>query len=245
MYYYRAIAWLKLSNFIMVILLITILICLSIYTYKDFFTNVMSIEPFYQGYAIRTELAINQSYTGKIDSTISYDSFYFWPHPKLTEEVTIDKNGNIQFRIDDDYKGMLAANLRSKRMTLNQNKNSQKGFVWHAWLCPDYPLPFPYISVMGDMHDAIESKYTYYVCKGNFVKQVEIVDGAFHVTLGNKVNQTLQDKVVSVRPIIMPNSPSSPFSWICGNSPEPGDMKALGENKTTVLQTELPAVCRF
>ena len=81
--------------------------------------------------------------------------------------------------------------------------------------------------------------------QGNFVKQVEIVDGAFHVTLGNKVNQTLQDKVVSVRPIIMPNSPSSPFSWICGNSPEPGDMKALGENKTTVLQTELPAVCRF
>lgn len=84
-----------------------------------------------------------------------------------------------------------------------------------------------------------------HLLQGNFVTSIQMENGAFHVTLGNKINTHVADKIVSIRPIIVKGSPTSPFSWICGHSEAPDAMLAIGENKTSVGGEHLPAVCRF
>lgn len=80
---------------------------------------------------------------------------------------------------------------------------------------------------------------------GNYVKGIELQDGAFHITLGNKVNKLLDGKKLTIRPIVVTGSPQSPFSWVCGNSPAPEGMEAVGVNMTDMEESMLPGACRF
>ncbi len=78
---------------------------------------------------------------------------------------------------------------------------------------------------------------------GNKVAKIEIKDGAIHITLGNKANKSLQDKIVTMRPAIVTDSPSSPISWLCGSEePVPG-MEAVGEDKTDISMSIVPTSC--
>jgi len=78
---------------------------------------------------------------------------------------------------------------------------------------------------------------------GNYVKSIELVDGAFQITFGNKANPKLKDKVLSVRPMVVKESPESPISWLCGNSPVPEGMIAIGANNTNIPNYLLPMNC--
>ena len=80
---------------------------------------------------------------------------------------------------------------------------------------------------------------------GNYVKGIELEAGAFHVTFGNKAYKALEDKVLTIRPIVVTGSPASPFSWVCGTSEIPDGMEAVGTNRTDVDQSLLPAACRI
>ena len=44
----------------------------------------------------------------------------------------------------------------------------------------------------------------------------------------------LKEKIISVRPIRVKGSPESPISWICGLSPVPEGMEAVGNNLTNI-----------
>ena len=78
---------------------------------------------------------------------------------------------------------------------------------------------------------------------GNKVSSIEVEDGAIHITLGNKVTKSLQAKILSLRPAIVIGSPTSPISWLCGSDePVPG-MEAIGENKTDLANSIVPASC--
>lgn len=79
---------------------------------------------------------------------------------------------------------------------------------------------------------------------GNHVAGVEVSNGAIHVELGHKVPDHLDGEIVSIRPIIVPNSPASPVSWICGRAAPPEGMKAVGADRTSVKNELLPASCR-
>ncbi len=79
---------------------------------------------------------------------------------------------------------------------------------------------------------------------GNFVKRIEVEDGALHITLGNKINQNLRDKVISIQPLVVVNSPLSPTSWNCGAAEPPAGMKTVGANKTSKDIVTLPLMCR-
>lgn len=81
--------------------------------------------------------------------------------------------------------------------------------------------------------------------QGNYVSKITIEEGAFHVTLGNKVNIAVKDKVLTIRPIVVKGSPASPFSWVCGGGSIPEAMEAKGLNKTTIPNEFLPANCRL
>ncbi len=78
---------------------------------------------------------------------------------------------------------------------------------------------------------------------GNKVAKIEVENGAIHITLGNKVSQSLQNKTVTLRPAVVTDSPSSPISWLCGSEePVPG-MEAVGEDKTDVSMSLVPTSC--
>ena len=78
---------------------------------------------------------------------------------------------------------------------------------------------------------------------GNKILRMEIEDGAIHITLGNKVSQPLQNKIVSLRPAIVTGSPASPISWLCGSETPVSGMEAVGNNKTDISDGLIPASC--
>lgn len=80
---------------------------------------------------------------------------------------------------------------------------------------------------------------------GNYVDNIELKDGAFHLHFGNKAHTTLKGKYISIRPIMVKDSPASPISWICGTASVPEGMVAIGENKTDIELKDLPLNCRI
>ena len=80
---------------------------------------------------------------------------------------------------------------------------------------------------------------------GNYVKSVNVVNGAINVRLGNKITAPLQDKILSIRPASVTGSPMSPISWLCGYAKPVSGMQENGVQATDVGREYLPAVCRL
>lgn len=79
---------------------------------------------------------------------------------------------------------------------------------------------------------------------GNYVKAIVVDQGALHITLGNRSNAHIQDRVLTVRPAVVIGSPASPIAWLCGHAEPVMGMQAVGENRTTVPDGLLPFACR-
>jgi type IV pilus assembly protein PilA len=78
---------------------------------------------------------------------------------------------------------------------------------------------------------------------GNYVERIDFDTGAFHIIFGNKVTGVLKNRVLTVRPMVVAESPESPISWVCGNSSVPTGMMAVGQNKTDIDNIYLPLNC--
>ncbi|WP_232465101.1 pilin [Oleiphilus messinensis] len=78
---------------------------------------------------------------------------------------------------------------------------------------------------------------------GNYVTRTDLIDGAFHVTLGNRANKKLVGKTISYRPAVVKDSPASPISWLCGQAEAVEGMVAVGTNETTIKPPLLPYGC--
>ena len=79
---------------------------------------------------------------------------------------------------------------------------------------------------------------------GNYVTEVSIDYGAIHITLGNRINAHVKEKVLTLRPAIVTNNPNSPISWVCGYAEPVDGMNAVGINNTTVPSLYLSHNCR-
>ncbi|MEO0997473.1 MAG: pilin [Pseudomonadota bacterium] len=79
---------------------------------------------------------------------------------------------------------------------------------------------------------------------GSYVAGVEVAAGAMHVEFGNYVNTHLDGLLLTIRPIFVSESPTSPISWICGQREPPEGMTAAGDDRTTVQPKHLPSACR-
>lgn len=79
---------------------------------------------------------------------------------------------------------------------------------------------------------------------GQYVSGIEVIDGAMHVEFGNKAHTRLAGMTLSIRPLYVTESPTSPISWNCGPSSLPNGMSAAGEDLTDVAAQFLPSVCR-
>ena len=78
---------------------------------------------------------------------------------------------------------------------------------------------------------------------GNYVTEITLEDGAFHFTFGNKIQEPLKERILTIRPIYVEDSLLSPVSWVCGYDSIPEGMTAGGENLTDIEQQYLPIIC--
>lgn len=80
--------------------------------------------------------------------------------------------------------------------------------------------------------------------KGNYLRKMEVRDGVMHLFLGQKLPSSLHQKIISIRPVYVKDSPGSPISWVCGLSDVPDGMVAPGINLTDLDAQYLPGRCR-
>ena len=78
----------------------------------------------------------------------------------------------------------------------------------------------------------------------NYMEKMEVRDGAMHIYFGQKMPAGLHHKILSIRPVFVEDSPSSPVDWICGSNTVPSGMKASGINLTDLDTAFLPGRCR-
>jgi type IV pilus assembly protein PilA len=79
---------------------------------------------------------------------------------------------------------------------------------------------------------------------GSMNTAVTIKNGAVTLTFGNNAGKSLEGKLVTLRPAIVPGYPTVPISWLCNNVDVPPKMEARGENVTNIPKQWLPVECR-
>lgn len=80
---------------------------------------------------------------------------------------------------------------------------------------------------------------------GNLISSIYVEDGVLNVTLGSKVNQKVAGQILSLQPMTVDGSPTSPISWACGYAMPPKGMRKAGQNQTNINRYYLPIECRL
>lgn len=78
----------------------------------------------------------------------------------------------------------------------------------------------------------------------NTISSVAIQDGAIHITFGNKANNAIRGKILTLRPAVVADAPIVPVTWVCGYATAPDKMTIKGENRTNIPPGWLPVRCR-
>ncbi len=79
----------------------------------------------------------------------------------------------------------------------------------------------------------------------NYIQAVTVENGALHFQLGNKINQKLAGKTLSIQPLTVNGSTRSPIDWGCGYASVPEGMSKQGSNNTNIDRYYLPINCRI
>ena len=78
----------------------------------------------------------------------------------------------------------------------------------------------------------------------NLVSAVQIDKGAVNITFGNRANNQIRGKVLSLRPAVVEDAPVVPVAWVCGFAQAPVKMTAKNPNRTNIPANYLPLRCR-
>ena len=78
----------------------------------------------------------------------------------------------------------------------------------------------------------------------NAISSVLVENGAIHITFGNRANNDIVGKILTLRPAVVEDAPIVPVTWVCGTAEGPGKMTIKGENKTNIPAYYLPLSCR-
>ena len=79
---------------------------------------------------------------------------------------------------------------------------------------------------------------------GNYVGAVNVENGAVHITFGNRANNAIAGKILSLRPAVVEDAPVVPVAWVCGYAEVPEKMAAHGRSLTNIPELLLPVECR-
>ncbi len=78
----------------------------------------------------------------------------------------------------------------------------------------------------------------------NYIKSVTVQGGTINITFGNKANNVILGKVLTLRPAVVEDAPIVPVTWVCGYATAPEKMTVKGENRTNIPPGYLPIRCR-
>ncbi len=78
----------------------------------------------------------------------------------------------------------------------------------------------------------------------NYVSSVTVENGAIHITFGNRANNSIVGKVLTLRPAVVEDAPIVPVAWACGYAEAPEKMTVNGTNRTDIPEALLPIECR-
>ena len=78
----------------------------------------------------------------------------------------------------------------------------------------------------------------------NYISSVAVEGGSIHITFGNRVNNVIKGKVLTLRPAVVEDAPIVPVTWVCGYAGPPGNMTLKSANKTDIPANYLPLRCR-
>ena len=78
----------------------------------------------------------------------------------------------------------------------------------------------------------------------NYVGALAVADGAIHLTFGNRANQKIVGKILTLRPAVVEDAPIVPVAWVCGYAEAPDGMTVNGRNLTDIPEGLLPLECR-
>lgn len=77
-----------------------------------------------------------------------------------------------------------------------------------------------------------------------YIQNVQVENGAIHVTFSNK-NEQLFNKIITLRPVIVKNQPTTPIHFTCGyNETVQNNQKIYGKNKTNLEKLWLMHSCK-
>lgn len=81
---------------------------------------------------------------------------------------------------------------------------------------------------------------------GTYVASVDLGDsGALTITYGNRANNNIQGKILSLRPARHATNSTGPLAWICGNGATPATHTTPPtSNQTTLVNKYMPSDCR-
>jgi type IV pilus assembly protein PilA len=80
---------------------------------------------------------------------------------------------------------------------------------------------------------------------GNYVQELEVINGTINIVLGNRVNKYVLGKRLTIRPAVVSDEKIVPIAWVCGNASSPQGMDVIGKNATDLESYHLPLDCRY
>jgi type IV pilus assembly protein PilA len=80
---------------------------------------------------------------------------------------------------------------------------------------------------------------------GNFITQVEVNHGAIDVQFGNRSNQSIIGKSLTLRPGTVADATQVPISWLCGVAHPVSGLTYTGTDHTDLAPEVLPIECRL
>lgn len=80
---------------------------------------------------------------------------------------------------------------------------------------------------------------------GNFIAQVEVDHGAINVQFGNRSNQAIAGKWITLRPGTVASATQVPISWLCGVAHPVAGLTYSGTDRTDLTPEILPIDCRL
>ena len=80
---------------------------------------------------------------------------------------------------------------------------------------------------------------------GHYVGAITVDHGAINISFRKEnIAEPLQGQILTLRPLVVKDSPLSPIAWLCGNASPPSGMVPVGKNRTTLKPTVMPLPCR-
>jgi type IV pilus assembly protein PilA len=80
---------------------------------------------------------------------------------------------------------------------------------------------------------------------GNYVSQLAVDHGAIQVQFGNRSNQTIIGKWLTLRPGTVPKAEQVPIAWLCGTANPVAGLTYGGTDRTDLAPQVLPIDCRI